>query len=37
MYGIKACKGAFKSLIFEDFLALKWIKDEAEKLSFSAS
>jgi len=37
MYGIKASAGVFKSLIFEYFLALGWIKNKAEKLSFSAS
>jgi hypothetical protein len=37
MYGIKPSKGAFKSLIFGYFLAPEWIKNEAEKLSFSAS
>jgi hypothetical protein len=36
MYGIKPSKGAFRSLIFEYFLALGWIKNKAEKLSFSA-
>jgi hypothetical protein len=36
MYGIKASEGVFKSLIFEYFLAPKWIKNKAEKLSFSA-
>jgi hypothetical protein len=36
MYGIQPSKGVLKSLIFEYFLALKWIKNKAEKLSFSA-
>jgi hypothetical protein len=36
MYGIQSSKGAFKSLIFEYFLAPGWIKNKAEKLSFSA-
>jgi hypothetical protein len=36
MYGIKLSKGGMKSLIFEQFLALGWIKNKAEKLSFSA-
>jgi hypothetical protein len=35
MYGIKACEGVFKSLIFKDFLAPEWIRNKGEKLSFS--
>jgi hypothetical protein len=31
MYGIKPSGGVFKSLIFEYFLAPRWIKNKAEK------